>query len=180
MPSPTNPTPEDDPAVALVLGAAVWPGEVPSPSLRRRALLGARLYLGGDVSAIIACGGLGKHPPSEAEVIRRICTEAGVPAGDVLLEDRSRRTRENIAFALPLIAARAARRVVLVSDGYHLPRARLIARRLGLRATGAAPPPADTPWHKRLYSRLREVPAFLWEALTLPRRPRTKPRRRTR
>ena len=59
--------------VALVLGAAVWPGGRPSPTLRRRALKAAALWHEGQVRAIIGCGGVGRHPPSEAEVIRALC-----------------------------------------------------------------------------------------------------------
>lgn len=164
----TNPRPlmnGRERVAALVLGAAVWPGGEPSPTLRRRALEGARLYHAGKADLLIACGGTGHNPPSEAEVIRRVCLEAGLPANAILLEDRSTRTRENIAFALPLLKRAGATQVVIVTDRYHAPRARLIGRKHGLTCSTSSPPPSGTPWHRRLRSRLREVPAFLWELL---------------
>lgn len=122
------------PVVALVLGAAVWPGGVASPTLRRRAELGARLVLEGQAAAVIGCGGLGRHGPSEALVIAEICRAAGVPEDRVLVEDRSTSTEENIRFALPLLAGLGTNRVLIVTDRYHAPRAVLIARRLHLAA----------------------------------------------
>ncbi|APX23555.1 hypothetical protein GCM10011326_37210 [Salipiger profundus] len=148
--------------VALVLGAAVWPGGRPSPTLRRRALKAAALWHEGQVRAIIGCGGVGRHPPSEAEVIRALCLEAGVPAERLLCEPQSTTTEENIRFALPLLARLCSRRVVLVSDAYHLPRAWLVARRSGLAATGAAPPLAGAKASAQIRAALREVPAFVW------------------
>mgnify|MGYP005990523449 FL=1 len=102
--------------VALVLGAAVWPGGAPSPALRRRALAGAGLWLSGRVRAVMGCGGMGRHGPAEADVIAQLCREAGVPDHALLREDRSRSTLENILFARPLLASLDARSVIIVSD----------------------------------------------------------------
>ncbi|WP_421704906.1 YdcF family protein [Aliiroseovarius sp.] len=146
---------------AIILGAAVWPGGVPSPTLRLRAERGARLYLDGQVGGIIASGGVGRHPPSEAEVIRDICVHLGVPANAIRLEDRSTSTARNLAFSQPLLDNPAGP-VVIVTDLYHLPRARLVAKRLGMRAVGAAPPlKGRSPW-RFLKMCLREVPALAW------------------
>ena len=127
--------PSNRPVVALVLGAAVWRGGVPSPTLKRRALKGADLVMTGAADALVACGGLGKHGPSEAQVIKDICVAAGVRPDLIHLEDRSTTTEENIRFALPLLSALGSQRVVVVTDRYHALRAVLIARRFKLDAT---------------------------------------------
>ncbi|MDJ0823273.1 MAG: YdcF family protein [Paracoccaceae bacterium] len=151
--------------VAVVLGAAVWAGGTPSPTLLRRALHAASLWRDGEVSAIIGCGGLGKHPPTEAAVICAICRAEGVP-DDVLFEEAtSRTTEQNIRNALPIMEKLGQRNVIVVTDAYHAPRARLVARRLGLQSTSDSPALRGTKWHRVVKSYLREVPAYLWYAL---------------
>ncbi len=155
------------PRAALVLGAAIWPGGQPSPTLRRRARHAARLYHAGAVTHIIGCGGPGRHPPAEAEAIARICLEAGVPAAALLREDTSTRTLENIARARPLLARIGAREAVIVTDRYHAPRAWLTARALGLRARVSCPAPRGTSRRALARSWLREAAAILALPLTL-------------
>lgn len=150
-------------AYAIVLGAAVWPGSMPSPTLRRRAETAARLYLDGAVAGLVATGGIGRHPPAEAEVARDIAVGLGVPPAAVILETRSRTTRENLASAKALLPDGA--RVVIVTDAWHLPRARLIARRLGIQASGAACSRSGTTLTGTLKAALREAAALAWEIL---------------
>ena len=157
----------DDRPVALVLGAAVWRSGRASPTLERRAMRAVQLWRDGEVRAIVGCGGLGAHPPSEGQAIREICIREGVPDAVVLCEELSANTEENVRFALPLLREIDAREVIVVSDRYHLPRALLVARRLGVLARGAWP---DAPFNRRrLRAVMREVPAYLWYALRLRR-----------
>lgn len=144
--------------VALVLGAAVWPGGVPSPTLRRRALHGAHLVASGRADHVIGCGGLGRHPPTEAAVIAHLCHAAGITA--VSQEATSTTTLENIRFAMPILARLGADRVLLVTDWYHAPRAWVLAWGLGLRAGVSCPPLTGTTWRGQLKPALRELPAL--------------------
>lgn len=149
--------------VALILGAAVWP-DGPSPTLRRRTLHAAGLYHAGRVSRLIACGGMGRYPPTEAAAMRDVLVAAGVPADCIGLEDQSTNTLENIRNALPLLPGPfcRARNVLIVTDWYHAPRARLIARRLGLSPRTSSPPLAGARLGQQIRSGLREVPAYIW------------------
>ena len=128
------------PRVALVLGAAVWAGGQPSPTLARRARHAAGLYLSGEIDVIVGCGGLGDHPPTEARAITTLCRAAGVPETALAEENTSTSTRENLTNALPLLARLEPRSVTIVTDPYHAPRARLIARQLGMKACSNCPP----------------------------------------
>lgn len=148
---------------ALILGAAVWP-DGPSPTLKRRTLHAAQLFHAGRVQRIIPCGGLGKHPPSEAEAMRRLLVEAGVSTDRITLEDRSTTTGENIANALPLLDGDD---VIVVTDWYHAPRARLVARRAGLKAASASPGLRGAAPVQQVKMALREIPAYLAYALRL-------------
>jgi uncharacterized SAM-binding protein YcdF (DUF218 family) len=148
---------------ALILGAAVWENG-PSPTLRRRTLHGAALYHAGQVAHLVPSGGLGKHPPCEGEAMRQLLLEAGVPDHAIHPETTSRNTLENIQLALPILERIGAERVVIVTDAPHLPRALLVARRLGLKARGSAPRGGQKR-SAQLRLALREVPAYaayLW------------------
>lgn len=132
-------SPAINPRVALVLGAAVWAGGRPSPTLARRARHAAGLYLAGEVDVIIGCGGLGDNPPTEARAITALCRAAGVPETALAEEGLSTRTRENLTNAQPILERLKPRCVIIVTDPYHAPRARLIARQLGLRTHSNCP-----------------------------------------
>ncbi|WP_299929554.1 YdcF family protein [uncultured Pelagimonas sp.] len=155
----------DDRQIAIVLGAAVWPGGEPSPSLRRRAEHAAKLWQDGMVSAIIGSGGVGKHPPSEAQVIADICRAKGVPEACILQEDKATTTEENLRFSARLLAEHGAVSAVLVTDAYHAPRALLVARRLGMKATASCPKMTGTTWRRVIKAWMREIPALIWYVL---------------
>jgi uncharacterized SAM-binding protein YcdF (DUF218 family) len=159
--------------VALILGAAVW-AEGPSPTLRRRTMVAARLWHAGAVGHVICCGGLGRHPPAEAVVMRDILRAEGVPEAAILLEDRSTTTAENIALSLPLLAALGETRVIVVTDWYHAPRGRMTARRMGLEAESRSPPLRGARPLVQARLALREVGALAayWWRLPSDRRPR--------
>lgn len=157
------------PMTVIVLGAAVWEGGAPSPTLQRRAGHAAALWHRGGVGRIVTTGGIGRHPPAEAIVAARVCMSLGVPEAALRCEDRSTNTFENLAFARPLLPHPPGP-VLLVSDRYHLPRAVLIARLMGLRArTSAAPKGTQASVPVRGCRLLREamalsaaVPVTLW------------------
>ncbi|MBK1636357.1 YdcF family protein [Rhodovulum adriaticum] len=153
----------------LILGAAMRPDGTPGPALVRRARHGAALWQARPGALIVASGAGG-----EAAAIAALCRGAGVPAERIVEEPAARRTVENIRHALPLLQARGVDEVILVTDDYHMPRARLLARRVGLRATASVPPrdPARSRPHRRLRMILREAAAYLATLLGLSGRHR--------
>lgn len=155
---------------ALLLGAAVRPDGTPSPTLRRRALHAARLWQQGRVAWIVCCGGLGRFPPTEARAMRALLLAEGVPDAAIRLEERSTTTHENLLLARPILAALGAEEAVIVTDLTHAPRARMIARALGLRATTASPPLRGADPRTVLRQALREVPATALALWRLARR----------
>ncbi|WP_420413136.1 YdcF family protein [Roseibium sp.] len=148
----------------VILGAAVWEGGRPSPSLLRRINHAAELYYKGVAPLIIGSGGLGKHAPSEADVMARELITLGVPASAILPENRSHTTLENSVLSARILRQQKAHKVLVVSDRYHLPRALLCFRSLGFAAIGSGPDKTNvkTPRHKWLYSYLREFAAYPW------------------
>jgi uncharacterized SAM-binding protein YcdF (DUF218 family) len=120
--------------VLIVLGAAVWPGGEPSPTLRRRVRWGAELYRQGLGDWLLVTGGLGRHPPAEAAVMAELAVALGVPPGRVVQESEGRTTWDSARRCAPLIRVRGWREAVLVTDRWHLPRTWIAFRAFGVRA----------------------------------------------
>ena len=93
--------------------------------------------------------------------MQRLLLEADVPPGAIHLEDKSKNTVENIAFAKRILDRMDIQSVIIVSDAYHLPRARLLARRAGLHARSASPSLRGAGPRTFLKGVIREVPAYL-------------------
>ena len=136
----------DAPAdAAVVLGAAVWGAEV-SPVFRERINHGIDLYRKGRVRKLIFTGGRGNSgEPTESSAARRYAMRSGVPAADILIEEESHTTYENILYAKQLADARGLRKVLIVSDPLHMKRAVAMAlkrteaqRRITTPASGNA------------------------------------------
>ena len=125
-------TPDSDADWLIVLGAGVN-GTSPSLSMLNR-LTAAKVYLYAHPDcAVIVSGGQGDGEDiTEAEAMRRWLTGQGFPAERIVMEDRSTNTAENLANSLALIPDAEHVRIAVCSSDYHLYRARLLARRLGV------------------------------------------------
>jgi uncharacterized SAM-binding protein YcdF (DUF218 family) len=125
---------------AIVLGAAVWSTDV-SPVFRERINHALDLYRRGKVRKLIFTGGQGnKTEPTEAAAARAYAIENGIPANDILVEESSHTTFENVVNAKQLADAHGFRKVLVVSDPLHMKRAVTMARDIGLEAY-----PSPTP-----------------------------------
>jgi uncharacterized SAM-binding protein YcdF (DUF218 family) len=144
----------------VVAGAGVMPGGVPSVALYERSRRAAALMAQGQAPILALTGGVGDHPPSEAEVARQLVVGWGVDEAVIVLEDRSTSTEENAANLAELLDAR---RVLVVTDGYHVFRVRRVFGHhfAQVDAVGVR----STPW-VRTRGALREVAAIGWYALT--------------
>lgn len=113
----------------VVLGARVLRGGVPSGALRARVEKAVSLYLRGYAPRVIFSGGVGDFGPSEAEVARDLAVALGVPESACVLEAESHSTEENAKFVVKTVPE--AKALLVVSDPYHLLRARQIFRTFG-------------------------------------------------
>jgi uncharacterized SAM-binding protein YcdF (DUF218 family) len=154
--------------VIVVLGSAVWQDERASPSLSARTQHAIALYKAGYAAHLILCGGVGGNPPSEAEVMRRLAVAAGVPADALMLEDKSHSTEENLANAKTLMDMHGWHSAIIVSDPFHLLRAEMMARDLGIEAygSGASNSPTYTAAPLRTWYTAREAIALIWYYMT--------------
>lgn len=147
--------------VALVLGAAVFPDGGPSPTLHLRVAHAVHLYRAGAVTEICVSGGHGRHGPPEGEVGVALARTMGVPDTALMAETASRNTVENLVMSAPLLAGR---RIVIVSNRWHLPRALIAARLLGIAAEIDGPA-GRMSWPRTARAALREAAATPTTAL---------------
>jgi len=126
---------QDVPAtpVAIVLGAQVHPGGVPSGFLEARLRLAAELWHTGKVRAIVVSGDDGPEHHREADSMRAWLVANGVPATVVVCDPDGHDTFATMARAVGVYGLEEA---IVVSQSYHLPRAISTARALGLDAYG--------------------------------------------
>lgn len=156
---PSRPTTDayDPPDAVLILGAATAAPGVPGPALRRRLEYGVALFFRRDARHLLVSGGIVGPPPAEAHVMCEMAVALGVDRGGIVIEDQARNTFENAVYAGRIIRQRGWRKVVLVTDGFHVPRARYVFSRLGLDvAVEGVPRSATTSRASWLRSRLDE------------------------
>ena len=150
--------------VIIVLGAAVWQGGKPSPALRRRTQCGADLTCQGRGRMLLLSGGLGRHAPPEAHVMRQVALATGVCADRIVLEDQATSTFWSAVYCARILRQHGWLSALIVSDRYHLPRAVFTFRCLGIVAVGHAVErqrPAMRLRH-RLWATGREIVAGVW------------------
>jgi uncharacterized SAM-binding protein YcdF (DUF218 family) len=126
---------ERQPADAIVvLGAAQYNGR-PSPVLRARLDHALGLYREQLAPLVLVTGGVGRgDTTSEATVARRYLIYRGVPADAVVAQSEGRTTMASMTAVNAWLRGRGLRRVILVSDPFHMFRLRLEARRTALEA----------------------------------------------
>lgn len=119
----------------IILGAQVK-GTAPSLSLYDRIIAGEKYLKENPDSICVATGGLGNTALiTEARCIADVLTEHGIAQDRIYLENNSRNTQENIKFAYSIIKENGENEnIAIVSDGFHQARARLIARKLGIKS----------------------------------------------
>ncbi|MBI3210619.1 MAG: YdcF family protein [Candidatus Solibacter usitatus] len=124
----------------LVLGAAEYRGK-PSPVLRARLDHAFDIYNQGIAKKILTTGGAGGDPVfTEGEVGRTYLSRKGVPVEDIIVEAESESTAKSLTYSAEIMRRMGLRSCVIVSDGYHIFRARKMLRELGIEAYGAPRP----------------------------------------
>ena len=137
-----------DPQVMIILGCRVMPGGEPSILLQDR-LDTALDYLDDhpDITVVVAGGQGSNEPTSEAACMADYLEEHGVDADQILLEDESSNTKENLIYSRELLEEQGVdvgeEGVLVVSNGFHLTRSRMLAERFGYCLLYTSPSPRD-------------------------------------
>jgi len=121
----------------LVLGAAQLPDGSPGPAIRRRVRHAVSLYQEGKAPCLVMAGGPTSTPMPEADTMAQLARDEGIPEAAIHCERQSTRTLENAVCSRDMMAAQGWRRVLLVTDAAHMPRALYTFRAFGLDVTPA-------------------------------------------
>lgn len=165
--------------LALVFGAGLAPGAVPSPVLAQRLDAAIALWRQGKVQALLVSGDNSAPFHDETRAMRRYLVERGVPDAAVLGDEAGLSTYDSCLRAHTVFGAN---RAVLVTQRFHLSRALFIANSVGIDAWGvAADEGRATPWRYTLRETLSRVLALGMVLLkvepgSLNSRPPTAPR----
>lgn len=117
----------------VILGCKVKDDGQPSDMLRDRLQRGIELYRLGAAPKIIMSGDHGRKNYNEVGTMKQYAVEAGVPSSDVFMDHAGFSTYETVYRAKEIFGAK---KVVIVTQKYHLYRALYIAKSLGLDAVG--------------------------------------------
>jgi uncharacterized SAM-binding protein YcdF (DUF218 family) len=128
----------------VVFGAAEYAGH-PSPVFRARLDHAYRLFEQGLAPLIITTGGAGKDPKfSEGQVGHDYLSKLGVPDVNLIAETQADDTDQSARRVAVILEANELQSVLLVSDAYHLYRAKRMMEREGITVY-ISPRPGSIP-----------------------------------
>lgn len=154
-----------DPQVMVILGCQVR-ADGPSILLRDRLDKALAWLEDHPDTTVVAAGGQGPDEHiSEAQAMRDYLVEAGFPEEQILLEDQSHNTVQNLRNTAALLAEQgydATQDIIVVSSGFHLARVRMLWGRVwggDYNLSTLAAPSSHVP--SRLMMYIREPLALL-------------------
>lgn len=136
----------------LVLGCGVRPDGQPSLMLQDRLEAGLALYAADAASKLLMSGDHSRADYDEVNVMKNYALDAGVPSEDIFTDHAGLSTYESMYRARDVFCAK---KIIIVSQRYHLYRAVYDARALGLDAYGIAA--EDIHYGGQLIRDLREI-----------------------
>lgn len=139
----TKPLPSD---TIIVLGAKLI-GSQPSTMLRLRLDEAIQLYKQGYAPTIIVSGAQGLDEiATEASIMRDYLVASGIPTEKIYLEDKSYNTYQNLLNSKTIMREQGFRQAIIVSNASHIRRSLVLARQLGIEASGSPAPMADNAY----------------------------------
>lgn len=145
----------------VVFGAAEYVGR-PSPVYRARLDHAHELFERGLAPLIITTGGAGKDPKfSEGQVGRDYLSKLGVPDVNLIAETQADDTDQSAQRVAVILEANELKSVLLVSDAYHLYRAKRMMQNQGIDVYISPRPDSipKTTWGRWLAA-LREAASY--------------------
>ncbi|HTP01116.1 MAG TPA: ElyC/SanA/YdcF family protein [Anaerolineales bacterium] len=156
--------------VAIVFGAGLNRDGEPTVILRDRVETAAQLYFAGKVQMLLMSGDNRTIDHNEPGAMRDYAISLGVPGSAIVLDYAGRRTYDTCYRARAIFGLDS---VLLVTQGFHMPRALFLCSALGIRAAGVEAtnhhywPPLMLIWNVR--EQLATVGAFLDVYVSRPR-----------
>ncbi len=126
--------------VIIVLGASTYNNKV-SPVFQERLNHGIWLYQRNYAKKIILTGGYGEgNEHSDSYVAREYMKSKGIPYEDILIEEKSTITQENLKYAKDIMDRYSYQSAILVSDPLHMKRSMLMAKDYQIEAYSSPTP----------------------------------------
>lgn len=147
----------------IVFGAGVE-GDTPSGALRDRLDTAIKMFETGKVATIVVSGARTSEYYDEPKVMKSALVEAGIPEDSVIEDSFGMRTYDTCRRAREEYDISDA---ILVSQGFHLPRALFLCRNVGINATGVYATGSFSTYYDRWYT-IREVLAMykaVWDVV---------------
>ena len=119
--------------VAIIFGAGLRHDGTPTAMLRDRVLTGAELYFNGQAEKLLMSGDNRFVDYNEPEAMRQFALSVGVPEEAIVLDYAGRRTYDTCYRAKAIFGVESA---LLVTQGFHLPRALFVCNMLGMDTVG--------------------------------------------
>ena len=119
----------------IVLGAGVRKDGSPTNMLEDRIIIGDRLYKDNAAGKILMSGDHGRENYDEVNTMKNYAINEGVPSEDIFMDHAGFETYDSMYRAKEIFGAR---KVIIVTQKYHLYRALYIAKSLGLDAYGVS------------------------------------------
>lgn len=142
--------------IAIVFGAAAYGLDLPSPPLKDRLEIAAKLYHDGKIKKIIVSGDNSSEYYNEPLTMFNTLVKLEVNEKDIVQDPAGFRTYDTCVRAKKIFGVDKA---LLVSQGYHLPRAIFTCQAVGIEATGIYSTGDFSTYYNRWYS-VREILAI--------------------
>ncbi len=127
----------------VIMGAAVRPDGTPSQTLLHRVMTALTASEGLANPRFLASGGRHGAAPSEGGVMRKLLLQQGVAEERIVIEEESTNTLSSVRNCASILKhAGDASTVTVCTDGYHLPRCRLLFWAFGVTTMGQPMPSA--------------------------------------
>ncbi|WP_241301914.1 YdcF family protein [Burkholderia stabilis] len=161
--------------VAVIFGNALDETGAPKPVLAARLDAGVSCYRTGQCPAFLVSGAIDGPGLNEATAMRDYLVARGVPADRIAVDDQGDNTLATAQHTLAYLQAHRVSRVLVVSQYYHLARARLAFERVGIARENISAAYPRRFQLRDVYSSWREVPAYTVYAVRLWLNPDARP-----
>jgi uncharacterized SAM-binding protein YcdF (DUF218 family) len=147
--------------VILILGAAEYRGH-PSPVLKARLDHGFELFIEKKAPLILTTGGAGGDPVfTEGQVGRDYLIGRGVPSESILVEAEGESTMHSVTAAAEIMRRMNLKSCIVVSDGYHIYRAKKMLEAQGFHVYGSPRPTNPQSGSHQWWLYLRQAAGYL-------------------
>jgi vancomycin permeability regulator SanA len=146
--------------VALIPGNKIENDGQPSQRLKAGLDGGIKIYRQGLVKKLIVSGGTGEEGFNEADVMKEYLISRKIPANDIIADYLGYTTYESAINCRRIMKAYNYKSVLIISQYFHISRARMALRRAGVATIYSA----HVPYYelRDIFSLLREIFAYYY------------------